>query len=101
MQDLNLNTAKEIGSSQWEQNLLQNSSVSTNPSSQTDLSHVPEWAYFIVHQQIAMAKTITEQATELKVQDGKLQLFQNLIEENEALKTELATYKAKLQFLET
>ncbi|KAI7850138.1 hypothetical protein BDC45DRAFT_573270 [Circinella umbellata] len=65
-QDLNLNTAKEIGNSQWEQNLLQNSSVSTNPSSQPDLSHVPEWAHFIVHQQIAMAKIITEQAMELK-----------------------------------
>ena len=100
-EDLNLSTAKKIGSSQWEQNLLQNSSVSTNPSSQPDLSHVPEWAHFIVHQQIAMAKTITEQATELKVQEGKLQLFQKLIEENEALKTELATYKAKLQYLET
>ncbi|KAI7856004.1 hypothetical protein BDC45DRAFT_533897 [Circinella umbellata] len=48
-----------------------------------------------------MAKTIAEQTKELKVQDGKLQLFQKLIEENEALKAQVANYKKKLQYFES
>ena len=41
-QELNTNTTKEIGGSQWEQNLFLGSSVPGNTSSPPDLSYVPE-----------------------------------------------------------
>ncbi|KAI7849281.1 hypothetical protein BDC45DRAFT_540170 [Circinella umbellata] len=92
-----INTTADFNSSQFEQNVL----IDTLRQSQPDLRQVPEWAQFIVHQQTAMAKTIAEQTKELKVQDGKLQLLQKRIKENEVLKAQVTDHKKKLQHLES
>ena len=94
-------TLEEDDNSQMEQNVFISSFASLPSSSQPDLSHIPQWAYFLVERQVALEKTITEQSTELKVQEGKLQLFQKLFDENEALKSQLANALEKIQYLES
>ena len=65
-----------------------------------DLERVPEWAHFFVQRQALMEQTIAKQATEIKVQAGKLKLFQRLIDETDSLKAQLTEAKEQLKKLE-
>ncbi|KAI7847118.1 hypothetical protein BDC45DRAFT_578552 [Circinella umbellata] len=73
--------------------------VSFPSQDELDLSNAPPWAHILDRRQKEMAQTIAAQETELKSQQGKLKLFQKLIDENNALKFQLAEANAQIQTL--
>ncbi|KAG2223177.1 hypothetical protein INT45_011523 [Circinella minor] len=66
-----------------------------------DLSNAPPWAHILDRRQKEMAQTMAAQETELKSQQGKLKLFQKLIDENHALKSQLAEANAQIRTLKS
>ncbi|KAI9261555.1 hypothetical protein BDA99DRAFT_560417 [Phascolomyces articulosus] len=70
-------------------------------ASQVEINNVPQWAQFLVRNQQEMQKKMEAQETELKVQSGKLQLLQKLMEENKELKAQLEAAKARIREFES
>ncbi|KAI9244482.1 hypothetical protein BDA99DRAFT_566233 [Phascolomyces articulosus] len=76
-------------------------SLPSPTASQVEINNVPQWAQFLVRNQQEMQKKMEAQETELKVQSGKLQLFQKLLEENKDLKAQLEAANARIRELES
>ncbi|KAI9257323.1 hypothetical protein BDA99DRAFT_561811 [Phascolomyces articulosus] len=76
-------------------------SLPSPTASQVEINNVPSWAQFIVRNQHEMQRKVEAQATELKVQSGKLKLFQKIMEENKELKSQLEAAYAKIKELES